>query len=100
MYKDIIHYQLAEGVSEKQLIQAAEKIINSWMKNQPGFVSWEITKSDQEYIDIVTWKSKETAKKAEQSMQTDLPSDNPWYACYDFSTIKSNNTNQIKKFTK
>ena len=42
MYKDIITYELAENVTKEQLIKIAKQIVNDWMKNQVGFIKWEI----------------------------------------------------------
>ena len=42
MYKDIISYELAEGISEEHLLKVAEQVVDDWMKNQSGFINWEI----------------------------------------------------------
>ncbi len=94
MYKDVINYKLADGVTEEQLLKAAAEILESWMKDLDGFISWEINKSENGYVDIVTWEDVESAKKAEEKMK-ELPKDNAWYACYDFSTIYSENLDSL-----
>lgn len=53
MYKDIITYELAENATKEQLIKIAKQIVNDWMKNQVGFIKWEIhTNSNGTYTDI------------------------------------------------
>lgn len=99
MYKDIIHYKLADGVTEDQLLKAAAEILETWMKDLEGFISWEIGKTEDGYTDIVSWVDKESAKKAEEKMK-ELPQDNAWYACYDFSTIFSENLDSLFKYDK
>ena len=65
MYKDIISYELAENTTQEQLLQIAKRIVNEWMKKQPGFMKWEIhTDNDGRYTDIVYWRSQEDAKKS------------------------------------
>lgn len=100
MYKDIISYRLAEGVTEKQLLEVAQTIIESWMSKQPGFIKWEIHASvnDEEYTDIVYWDSKEDAKKAETDM-VNIPNAGEWYACYEQGSILSKNIELVSIFT-
>ena len=58
MYKDIITYELAEGITEEHLLEVAQDIIDNQMKNLQGFISWEIHKGeDAQYTDIVSWAS-------------------------------------------
>lgn len=98
MYKDIISYELAEGVSKEQLIAIAKQIVQDWMKNLTGFIKWEIhSNSDGSYTDIVYWKSKQAAKDAEKEM-TNIPNAGDWYACYKQGTISSKNLTTIAEF--
>lgn len=93
MYTDFIQYRLAAGITQDTLLAAAKDVLESWMKNQPGFISWEIHKlsTEGDFLDTVRWESHEAAKLAEKAMQTDLPAENPWFACYDFTSIVSTN---------
>ena len=98
MYKDIITYQLSNGVNEEQLLTIAAQILDRWMKNQPGFIKWEIHKeSTDSYIDIVYWESKNDAKAAEKEMQN-IPNANEWYACYKEGSISSKNLEMLHSF--
>ena len=98
MYKDIISYELAENTSKEQLIKIAKQIVNDWMKNQIGFIKWEIhTNSDGSYTDIVYWKSKQDAKEAEKEM-VNIPNASDWYACYKEGTISSKKLTTIAEF--
>lgn len=98
MYKDIITYKLAEGISEEHLLKVSKKIIDSWMSKLDGFVKWEIhTNNDNSYTDIVYWNTKEDAKKAEKEM-VNIPNVNEWFACYKAESISSKNLNLIGKF--
>ncbi len=98
MYKDIITYKLADGVTEEHLLNIASQIIETWMRKQPGFIKWEIHKSNAgNYTDIVYWESKADAKTAEKEM-ANIPNANDWYACYENGSIESKNLEMIGTF--
>jgi hypothetical protein len=100
MYKDIISYKLAKGISEEHLLNVAGEIIKSWMSKQPGFIKWEIHQNnDGGYTDIVYWESKEDAKKSEADM-VNIPNANDWYSCYEEGSISSKNLSQVATFSK
>lgn len=100
MYKDIISYNLADGVSEEHLLNVSAEIIKSWMSKQPGFIKWEIHKNnDGGYTDIVCWESKEDAKKSEADM-VNIPNAKDWFACYEEGSISSKNLSLMSTFNK
>ena len=100
MYIDIISYKLAETIDESKLREAAQDILEIWMKKQPGFLKWEINQNADKdgYQDFVYWQDEASAKAAQERM-SDIPPDHPWLACYDMSTISSKAVNQIMTFT-
>ncbi len=98
MYKDIISYELAENVSQEDLVKIAKQIVTDWMTKQPGFIKWEIhTNKDQSFTDIVYWRSEEDAKKAEKEM-ANIPNAAEWYGCYKPGTISSKNVKLVAAF--
>ncbi len=98
MYKDIITYELAAGVTEEHLFKVAKEVVDSWMIKQVGFMKWEILKTeDGRYTDIVYWVSKEAAKMAEANM-ANIPNGAEWYASYKEGTFKSMNLHTIQVF--
>ncbi len=99
MFKDIISYQLADGIDEKHLLNVASGIIESWMSKQAGFIRWEIHKSatDNTYTDIVYWESQEDAKNSEKDM-VNIPNAGDWFACYKEGSISSQNLHQVGSF--
>ncbi len=98
MYRDIIHYELAEGIEETQLMKIAQGILDKWMRHQPGFISWEIHKNNTgHYTDIVSWESESNAKKAELSM-AQLAEAADWFACYNEDSIRSENLERMVYF--
>jgi hypothetical protein len=98
MYKDIINYKLADGITEEHLLKVAGQILSEWMKDLDGFLGWEINKNNTGgYTDIVSWESKEAALAANEEMKN-IPNSMDWYACYKMETIKSHNVTLLGKF--
>lgn len=99
MYIDTISYQLADGVGEEQLLEVAQKVIDSWMSGLDGFVSWSINKTETGYRDLVVWQSQDDAKRAEQKM-ADIPPElsQQWFGCYQMDTITSQAMLEITRF--
>lgn len=98
MYKDIITYELAESITENHLLTIAEDVIDNWMKNLEGFISWEIHKKEEDrYTDIVSWSSIVDAKTAESEMMK-IPNAGEWFACNKEGSINSVALKSIKKF--
>ena len=68
------------------------------MKNQSGFIKWEInTNSDGSYTDIVYWRSREDAVKAEKNMGS-IPNAGDWFACYKEGSMLSKNLTLVAEF--
>jgi len=98
MYKDIINYELAEKITKDQLLQIAKKVVDSWMKHQPGFLNWEVhTNKEGSFTDIVYWQSEQDAKNAEKEM-ANMPNAGEWFACYKEGSINSKNLTLLTKF--
>lgn len=99
MYIDVISYKLAEGITEKHLLDVAGKIMKIWMIKQPGFIRWEIhNNNDGGYTDLVYWESKEDANKSESDM-VNIPNANDWFSCYKEGSISSKKLSQIATFS-
>lgn len=97
MYKDIIDYELAEGITKDHLLGVAKQVVTDWMKNQPGFIKWEIHSNNSgTFTDIVYWNSEEDAKKAEKEM-VNIPNAMEWFRCYKEGCISSKNLTTIAK---
>ena len=100
MYKDVISYQLADGISQAQLLEVAGEIIESWMSKQPGFIRWDIHKNtgdNNTFTDIAFWKSEQDAKNSEKGM-ANIPNAGAWFSCYKEGSISSQNLQQLGSF--
>ncbi len=97
---DIISYKLADGVSHDDLIASATDIVETWMKKQEGFISWEINKNnDGSYTDFVYWNSLEDANKATDNM-SQIPEDHKWLTVYDMSSVTAEKVETVFSFNK
>ena len=97
-YTDIISYELAEGIDEAHLLEVAQEVVQGWMKNLPGFISWEIHKNASgSYFDIVRWESAEAAKHAEMEMNK-IPNGAEWFQCYKEGSISAKNLHRVALF--
>ena len=63
----IISYKLKKDVSAEEFLAASEKCNNEVLAKQPGFISWEVLRDDDIWIDYVQWETAEDAKRAETS---------------------------------
>jgi len=101
VFKDIITYELDDGIDEQQLLAVAGEIIDSWMSKQEGFIRWDIHKDTigDGYTDIVYWETREAAQAAEQQM-ANIPNAADWFSCYKEGSIGSQNLAQIGSFKK
>ena len=91
LYRDIIRYELAEGITQERLFEVAKDVLDNWMTKQKGFQGWEISKDQKDqYVDIVYWDSEEDAKNSQLDMHN-VPNPQDWFACYKEGTIKSDN---------
>ncbi len=98
MYKDIIHYELAEDITKEHLLKVAADIVKTWMKDLPGFLEWEIHENENNtFTDIVYWQSKDDAKNAEKAM-AEIPNAAEWYQCYKEGSITSQHLHLLAKF--
>ena len=99
MFKDIITYELDDGIDEAHLLKIAGEIIKSWMSKQAGFIQWDIHKDaiGDGYTDIVYWETREAAQEAEQQMGN-IPNAIDWFSCYKEGSIASQNLAQIGSF--
>jgi len=98
MYKDIIHYELAENITQEHLLKVAKQVVTTWMNKQPGFIKWEIhTNNKDTFTDVVYWLTEKDAKNAEKEM-ANIPNANEWFGCYKEGSISSHNLKQLALF--
>ncbi|MCL2619191.1 MAG: hypothetical protein FWD98_09100 [Defluviitaleaceae bacterium] len=65
----IISYNLKSGVSVEDFLAAAEKCCKEVVSVQKGFISWEMLRDGDTWIDVVKWETAEDAKNGETAGQ-------------------------------
>lgn len=60
-----ISFKLKKGVSVEDFLLASEKCHNEVLSKQKGFISWEVLRNDDTWVDLVKWETEQDAKKAE-----------------------------------
>lgn len=62
--------RLAAGKTEKDLLAASETFQKDFLSTQPGFIKRELArKSEQDFVDIVYWRSAADAKAIMDKVQ-------------------------------
>ena len=60
-----ISYKLKKNVSEENFLLASEKCHQEVLSQQKGFISWDVLRNGETWVDLVKWETEEDAKKAE-----------------------------------
>ena len=56
-------FRLAAGVTEEELLEAAERLQRELVDGQPGFVRLELLRAaDGEWVDLVLWEDEASAR--------------------------------------
>jgi len=68
---EISPFSIQVGVTESELIQAADAVQNTFLSSRPGFIKRSLLKaSDTLYVDIIQWRSKPDITNAEHLLPT------------------------------
>lgn len=61
-------FNVASHVTEEQLLCAAERVEQEFLKQQPGYLKRELLKGEgNQWVDLVHWRSEDDANNAGQS---------------------------------
>jgi len=83
-----ISYNLKKGVSEDEFLQATQQLESQEVKHKKGYISWNQLKSEDIWVDLLTFETMEDARAFEKN---DTPSElaMTFYSFIDFNTVKS-----------
>ena len=86
-----ISYKLVKGASAEEFLLASKKCHDDSMAKNKGFISWDVLRDGDTWVDVATFESIEDAKNAESggNETTKHPSALAFYAFIDFTTLKS-----------
>ena len=83
-----ISFKLKKDVSEEQFLRASEKCHNEVLSKQKGFISWEVLRDGDTWVDLVRWETPEDAKNGETAGAAN-PAAHEFYACINMSSCKT-----------
>ena len=83
-----ISFKLKKGVSEEEFLQASKKCHDEVLSPQKGFISWEVLRDGDTWIDLVKWESAEDAKNGETAGAAN-PAAHAFYACINMMSCKT-----------
>ena len=87
-----ISFKLKKDVSEKDFLLASEKCHNEVLSKQKGFISWEVFRDGDTWVDMVKWETVEDAKNGETAGAS-----NP--AALDFYSFINMNSCKTRLYT-
>jgi quinol monooxygenase YgiN len=82
-----ISFKLKKGVSSEEFLLASKKCHDEVLSKQKGFISWEVLRDGDTWVDLVKWETAEDAKQAETAGQSN-PAAHAFYACLNMSSCK------------
>ncbi|MFV0393290.1 MAG: hypothetical protein ACK5LC_02680 [Coprobacillaceae bacterium] len=65
-----ISFNLVKGASVPDFLAASEKLHNEFMSKQKGYISWQQLVDGDIWVDMLTWKSMEDSKNADEASCT------------------------------
>ena len=85
-----ISYKLVEGASVEDFLLASKKCHDDSMSKNKGFISWEVLRDGDTWVDVVTFETLDDAKNAEGdgNEATKHPSAIEFYSFIDPTTLK------------
>lgn len=83
----LISFKLKKGVLVEDFLLASEKCHNEVLSKQKGFISWEVLRDEDTWVDLVKWETIEDAKSAETAGQSN-PAAHEFYACLNMNSCK------------
>lgn len=82
-----ISFKLKKGVSEEDFLLASEKCHNDVLSKQKGFISWEVLRDGDTWVDFVKWETIEDAKNGETAGANN-PAAKEFYSVINMNSCK------------
>lgn len=80
-----ISYRLRKEASVEDFLLASEKCNREVLSKQPGFISWEVLRDGDTWVDLVKWETAEDAKNGETA-GADHPASHAFYSHIDMQS--------------
>ena len=82
-----ISYKLKKDASIEDFLCASEKCHHDVLSQQKGFISWEVLRDGDTWVDLVKWDTAEDAKNGETA-GTNHPAAQAFYAFINMNSCK------------
>ncbi|MDR2869107.1 MAG: hypothetical protein LBV04_01520 [Deferribacteraceae bacterium] len=82
-----ISYKLKAGKSEEEFLLASKKCNDEVLSKQKGYISWEVLRDGDMWVDLVKWESAEDAKNGETAGAGN-PAARDFYSFINMKTCK------------
>ena len=82
-----ISYKLKKGASIEDFLLASKKCNNEVLSKQKGFISWEVLRDGETWVDLVKWETAEDAKNAETA-GSENPASHEFYSFINMNSCK------------
>jgi hypothetical protein len=82
-----ISYELKKDVSTEEFLIASKKCYDEVLSRQKGFISWEVLRDGDTWVDLVKWETAEDAKKGETAGANN-PASHEFYSFINMKTCK------------
>lgn len=82
-----ISYKLKKGASVEGFLLASEKCHDEVLSKQKGFISWEVLRDGDTWVDLVRWETAGDAKKGEAA-GADNPAAREFYSFINMNSCK------------
>jgi len=82
-----ISYKLKKNAVEDDFLLASEKCHNEVLSKQKGFISWDVLRDGDIWIDLVKWETAEDAKNGETAGANN-PAAHAFYSFINMNSCK------------
>jgi len=82
-----ISYKIKKNVSEEDFLRASKKCNDEVLSKQKGFISWEVLRDGDTWIDLVKWETAEDAKNGETAGAGN-PASSEFYSFINMNSCK------------
>ena len=83
-----ISYKLKKDASVEDFLRASKKCHDEVLSQQKGFISWEVLREGETWVDLVKWETAEDAKNGETA-GADNPAAKEFYSFINMPSCRT-----------
>jgi len=93
-----ISYKLKKDASESDFLLASEVCHNEVLSKKKGFISWQVLRNGDTWVDLCTWETMEDAVNAETDDGAPNPIAQKFYSFINFNSLSHKVYSVEKKY--